>query len=81
LSGSAIFKAENRSVHLRILENTPTTTNVCEAWNKGINFSIRTPHPLLNDLLKELRTRDYLITNKLNAGLINPKDKKTKKKK
>jgi hypothetical protein len=41
---NSIFNVENWSTYERILQNIPTTTNVAEAWNKGINWSIAAPH-------------------------------------
>lgn len=70
-----LFGIKNWNTHNRILEGIPTTTNFAEAWNKDINFSVRTAHPSLNSFLKKLRTRDFLTTIKINENLTNDKKK------
>jgi hypothetical protein len=62
---NAIFKANNLSLHNRIVQDLPITTNIAEGWNRGINNSFTYKHPNINDFIKELRGREFLITEKI----------------
>ena len=67
-----IFQVKNWSTYIRVLSDIPITTNTCEAWNRGINNSVGTAHPSLNEIVKELRTRDFLITGNIFKHLLAP---------
>lgn len=70
-SKNPTFQIQNWSCHWRILNNVPTTTNTAEAWNKGLNGLFNSAHPKLNDLIKEIRTRDILTSIKIQNDLVN----------
>lgn len=71
VTGKPIFSIINWSTHYRILLNIPTTTNFAEAWNKDINYSIGHANPTLNEIIKEIRTKDYLYGIKIKKFLVN----------
>lgn len=64
-----LFSVKNWTTHTRILTDIPTTSNIAESWNKGLNYDVRNSHPKLNDVIKELRTRDYLNSINILDGL------------
>jgi hypothetical protein len=75
-----IFKVTEWSVYQRILQDIPTTSNFAEAWNRSLNYSVRNPHPALNDIIKELRTRDFLTTIEIRNHLTIRTPKKLSEK-
>jgi hypothetical protein len=71
ISKQPIFKIENWSAYKRILNDIPTTSNIAEGWYRGFNASLQHAHPNLNSVIKELRTRDYLITESIYQNFLN----------
>lgn len=69
-----LFNICSWSTYKRILENIPTTTNVAESWNRSINFDIKSPNPSLNEIIRELRTRDYLVALEISKSMIKNND-------